>query len=201
MRLRGLVYYDAGSRSFYLTSKPVHSPADLKGQKIRVQKSQTSVKMIETLGGAATPIAWGELYTALQQGIVSGAENNPPSFHLSRHYETSKYYTLDEHTSVPDILLLSEHVWQKLQPAQRQWLQAAAKASARLRHLAALAVAIFALAVMVAGGVNLVMLTLELEQVSAALGIPMGLVYLALPLSGLLIAFYALGDIVLGEPD
>ncbi|PLW68688.1 TRAP transporter substrate-binding protein [Pseudohalioglobus lutimaris] len=133
VRLRGLGYYDAGSRSFYMTDKPLHSPTDLQGEKIRVQKSQTSVEMVEALGGAATPIAWGELYTALQQGIVDGAENNPPSFYLSRHYETSKYYTLDEHTQVPDILLVSEHVWQTLQPQQREWLQTAAQASVALQ--------------------------------------------------------------------
>jgi tripartite ATP-independent transporter DctP family solute receptor len=134
VRLRGLTYYDAGSRSFYMTDKPVHSPADLTGLKIRVQKSQTSVRMVEALGGAATPIAWGELYTALQQGIVDGAENNPPSFHLSRHYEASKYFTLDEHTSVPDILLVSKHIWDRLNPQQQAWLQQAADASARLQR-------------------------------------------------------------------
>jgi tripartite ATP-independent transporter DctP family solute receptor len=131
VRLRGLTYYDAGSRSFYMTDRPVHSPADLAGRKIRVQKSQTSVRMIEALGGAATPIAWGELYTALQQGIVDGAENNPPSFHLSRHYEASKFFTLDEHTSVPDILLVSKHIWDGLEPQQQAWLQQAAEESAR----------------------------------------------------------------------
>jgi tripartite ATP-independent transporter DctP family solute receptor len=131
VRLRGLTYYDAGSRSFYMTDRPVHSPADLTGRKIRVQKSQTSVRMIEALGGAATPIAWGELYTALQQGIVDGAENNPPSFYLSRHYEASKFFTLDEHTSVPDILLVSKHIWDGLEPQQQTWLQQAAEESAR----------------------------------------------------------------------
>jgi tripartite ATP-independent transporter DctP family solute receptor len=133
VRLRGLAYYDAGSRSFYMSDHPVHAPADLAGLKIRVQKSQTSVRMIEALGGAATPIAWGELYTALQQGIVDGAENNPPSFHLSRHYEASKYFTLDEHTSVPDILLVSEHIWRGLTPRQQAWLQQAAEESASLQ--------------------------------------------------------------------
>lgn len=124
-RLRGLGYYDAGSRSFYTTRKPVTTPADLKGLKIRVQKSQTSVKMIDALGGSATPIAWGELYTALQQGVVDGAENNPPSFYQSRHYEISKYYALDEHTSVPDILLMSSRIWHDLTPEQQGWLQQA----------------------------------------------------------------------------
>jgi tripartite ATP-independent transporter DctP family solute receptor len=121
-RLRGLCYYDAGSRSFYTIDQPVREPADLSGLKIRVQKSQTSVQMVEALGGAATPIAWGELYTALQQGVVDGAENNPPSFYQSRHYEVSRYYTLDEHTSVPDILLIGLPVWKRLSEEQQGWL-------------------------------------------------------------------------------
>ncbi len=123
--LRGLCYYDAGSRSFYTKDVPIHSPADLNGLKIRVMKSQTAVKMVQALGGSATPIAFGELYTALQQGVVDGAENNPPSFFLSRHYEVCKYYCLDEHTSVPDILLISTRVWESLSPQEQQWLQEA----------------------------------------------------------------------------
>ena len=124
-RLRGMCYYDAGSRSFYTKEKPVHSPADLKGLKIRVMKSLTAVKMVQSLGGSATPIAWGELYTALQQGVVDGAENNPPSFYLSKHYEVCKYYALDEHTAVPDILLMSTVVWESLSSQQQTWVQEA----------------------------------------------------------------------------
>jgi tripartite ATP-independent transporter DctP family solute receptor len=124
-RLKGLGYYDAGSRSFYMVDTPVESPADLAGKKIRVQKSQTSVRMIAALGGSATPISWGELYTALQQGVVDGAENNPPSFFRSRHYETSKYYALNEHTMVPDILLMSLRSWEALNVQQKEWLQQA----------------------------------------------------------------------------
>jgi len=122
-RLRGLGYYDAGSRSFYTKDKPVNTPADLQGLKIRVMKSQTAVQMVQSLGGSATPISWGELYTALQQGVVDGAENNPPSFYLSKHYEVCKFYSLDEHTAVPDILLISTVVWQSLSEDQQQWLQ------------------------------------------------------------------------------
>lgn len=125
VRLRGMGYYDAGARSFYTTEQPIHSPADLEGLKIRVQKSQTSVDMIAAMGGAATPISWGELYTALQQGVVDGAENNPPSLYLSRQYEVSKYYSLDQHTYVPDILLMSLHIWEGLEPQQQEWLQRA----------------------------------------------------------------------------
>ena len=124
-RLRGLGYYDAGSRSFYSTKKPIKSPDDLKGMKVRVQESQTAMKMVSWLGGNPTPVAWGELYTALQQGVVDGAENNPPSFYLSHHYEVAPYYTLDEHSAVPDILLVSEYLWQNLTAQQQQWLQQA----------------------------------------------------------------------------
>ncbi|MDG5767726.1 TRAP transporter substrate-binding protein [Balneolales bacterium ANBcel1] len=111
-RIVGLCYYDAGTRSFYTTRRPIHTPDDLSGLSIRVQESASSIRMINTLGGSATPISWGELYTALQQGVVDGAENNPPSFYLSRHYEVSRYYTLNEHTALPDILLISEHTWE-----------------------------------------------------------------------------------------
>ena len=124
-RLRGLGYFDAGSRSFYANDKPIHTPEDLNGLKIRVQNSQTAIKMVNTLGGAATPVSWGELYTALQQGVVNGAENNPPSFYLSKHFEVSKFYTLDEHTYVPDMLLISTEVWKKLDQRQQGWVQQA----------------------------------------------------------------------------
>jgi tripartite ATP-independent transporter DctP family solute receptor len=127
--LRGLCYYDAGSRSFYTKQKPILTPDDLNGLKIRTQESPTSVKLVNTLGGSATPIAWGELYTALQQGVVDGAENNPPSFYSSRHYEVCKYYSLDEHTSVPDVLLISTIIWDDLTPQEQKWLQEAADES------------------------------------------------------------------------
>jgi tripartite ATP-independent transporter DctP family solute receptor len=129
VRLLGLGYYDAGSRSFYSTKKPVETPDDLDSMKIRVQESQTAMEMVSSLGGSPTPVAWGELYTALQQGVVDGAENNPPSFYLSHHYEVARYYTLDEHSAVPDILLISQYVWSQLNPQQRIWLRQAVKES------------------------------------------------------------------------
>lgn len=132
--LHGLTYYDAGSRSFYTVNKPVNEPKDLRGMKIRVLASQTAVNMIQAFGGSATPISWGELYTALQQGVVDGAENNPPSFYLSRHYEVAKNYTLDEHTMIPDVLLISDHVWGTLSPQEKQWIQEAADESAVLQR-------------------------------------------------------------------
>jgi len=120
--LKGLCFYDAGSRSFYTKEQPVNSPDDLKGLKIRVMKSNTAVQMVRTLGGSPTPISWGELYTALQGGVVDGAENNPPSFYLSHHYEVCKYYSLNEHTTVPDILLISTHTWNKLTSKEKEWI-------------------------------------------------------------------------------
>ncbi len=125
--LRGLCYYDSGSRSFYTKERPIRHPEDLVGMKIRVQKSYMAVKMIEILGGSPTPIDWGELYTSLQQGVVDGAENNPPSFYTSHHYEVCKYYYLDEHTTIPDVLLMSEKIWSNLTLQQRKMIQQAAE--------------------------------------------------------------------------
>ncbi|MEZ4700912.1 MAG: TRAP transporter substrate-binding protein [Rhodothermales bacterium] len=129
--LRGLAYYDAGSRSFYTKPRAIASPADLAGLKVRTLESKTQVDMVNAMGGSATPISWGELYTALQQGVVDGAENNPPSFFTARHYEVCKYYSLDEHTTIPDVLLISTIVWETLTPQEQAWLQAAADESAQ----------------------------------------------------------------------
>ncbi|MCY4159304.1 MAG: TRAP transporter substrate-binding protein [Bacteroidetes bacterium] len=133
--LRGLTYYDAGSRSFYTTEQPIYSPEDLEGLKIRTLESATQVKMVNSLGGSATPIAWGEIYTSLQQGVVDGAENNPPSFYTSRHYEVCKYYSLDEHTGLPDVLLISTIIWNQLTPEQQAWVQQAADESAEYQKI------------------------------------------------------------------
>ncbi|MCL4112321.1 UNVERIFIED_CONTAM: hypothetical protein GTU68_015051 [Idotea baltica] len=127
--LRGLCYYDAGSRSFYTKDKPIKTPEDLKGLKIRVMNSQTAMQMVKDMGGSPTPISFGELYTALQQGVVDGAENNAPSFFTSHHYEVCKYYTIDEHTSVPDVLFIGTDAWAQLTDQQQTWLQEAVKAS------------------------------------------------------------------------
>jgi tripartite ATP-independent transporter DctP family solute receptor len=124
--IRGLCFFDAGSRSFYTIDKPVNHPDDLDGLKIRVMKSITAMEMVKAQGGSPTPISWGELYTALQSGVVDGAENNPPSFYTSHHYEVCKYYSLNEHTMVPDVLIVSEKIWKKLSEQEKKWLQQAA---------------------------------------------------------------------------
>jgi tripartite ATP-independent transporter DctP family solute receptor len=132
--LFGLCYYDAGSRNFYTTNRPILKPEDLAGLKIRVQQSKTAIAMVEALGGSPTPIAWGELYTALQQSMVDGAENNPPSFYTNRHFEVCKHLSMDEHTRVPDMLLISDKVYEKLSVIQQTWLQDAADESAEFQR-------------------------------------------------------------------
>ncbi len=128
-RLRGLTFYDAGSRSFYMKEAPINSPSDLVGKKIRVQKSNMAVAMINDLGGSPTPISWGELYTALQQGVVDGAENNPPSFYTSKHYEVCKFFSIDEHTAVPDVLLIGTDTWNRLNEKEKEWVKKAVRVS------------------------------------------------------------------------
>ncbi len=128
--LRGLCFYDAGKRSFYSKEAPIESPADLEGLKIRVMESNMAINMVRAMGGSPTPVSYGELYTALQQGVVDGAENNPPSFYNSRHYEICKYYSIDEHTAIPDVVLVSTKVWDNLSEQEQIWLQEAADESA-----------------------------------------------------------------------
>ena len=131
---KGLCFYDAGKRSFYTKDKPVNTPEDIKGLKIRVMESPTAVRLIQSFGGSPTPVSFGELYTALQQGIVDGAENNPPSLLTSRHYEVCKFYSINEHTAVPDMMIVSTKVWDRLSDQERIWLQEAADESATFQY-------------------------------------------------------------------
>jgi tripartite ATP-independent transporter DctP family solute receptor len=121
--LHGVAYYDSGSRSFYTLAKPIKTPGDLKGLKLRVQPSRQAQEMIALLGGAPTPLAYGDVHAALQEGQIDGAENNPPSFYTSRHYEVARHYSIDEHTRVPDVIVFSAKVWQDLPVAVRGWIE------------------------------------------------------------------------------
>lgn len=100
-----VTWIDAGTRNFYTVKKPIESPADLKGMKIRVQQSPTNVEMMRLLGGSATPMGFGDVYTALQSNIIDGAENNELALTNNGHGDVCKYYSYDMHQMVPDILI------------------------------------------------------------------------------------------------
>ncbi len=123
--LHGVLYLYGGTRSFY-TTKPVKTIDDLSGLKIRVQPSNVAIKMVEAIGAVPTPMAFGEVYSALQQGVLDGAENNPSSYISARHYEVAKYYIFDEHQSIPDFLLMNAKKWDSLAPEQQQIISRAA---------------------------------------------------------------------------
>ncbi|WP_207457664.1 TRAP transporter substrate-binding protein [Azospirillum sp. SYSU D00513] len=125
----GLAFYDSGSRSMYSAGKPYKTLADLKGAKIRVQQSDLFVAMIQALGANATPMPFGEVYTALKTGIVDAAENNYPSYESSRHFEAAKYFTLTEHAMAPEVLVFSKTLWDRLSKDDQALIRQAAKES------------------------------------------------------------------------
>jgi len=134
--LVGLAFYDSGARSFYNTTKDIASMADMKGMKFRVIQSDVFVDMVNALGANATPMAYGEVYSALQTGVIDGAENNWPSFESAKHYEVAKHYTLDEHQIVPEVLVMSKASWDKLSPEDQAIVRQAAKDSVvKMREL------------------------------------------------------------------
>jgi tripartite ATP-independent transporter DctP family solute receptor len=127
--LVGLAFYDSGSRSFYTVKKPIKALADMKGLKIRVQQSDLWVAMMQALGANATPMPYGEVYTALKTGLVDGAENNWPSYESSRHFEAAKFYSITEHSLAPEIMLFSKKVWDTLSGEDQKVIRQAAKES------------------------------------------------------------------------
>lgn len=114
-----VTWFDAGTRNFYTIDTPIHTPADLKGLKIRVQQSPTNVRMMELLGGSASPMGFGEVYTSLQAGIIDGAENNEMSLTDNGHGEVTKYYSYDMHQMVPDMLIGNYEFLQELSAEDR----------------------------------------------------------------------------------
>ena len=127
--LVGLAYYDAGARSMYNTSHPIHSPADMAGMKVRVMNSEIFVDMIAALGGNATPMGFGQVYESLALGTIDGAENNWPSFESSRHYEVAHHYSITQHVMVPEVVVMSRYRWEQLAPGDRALLREAARGS------------------------------------------------------------------------
>ncbi len=124
----GLAFYDSGARSLY-SKKPIKTVADVKGLKVRVQQSELWVALIGAMGGNATPMPFGEVYTGLKTGLIDAAENNIPSFESTKHYESAKYYSRTEHSMAPEMLLMSKVVWDKLPKAEQEMVRSAAKES------------------------------------------------------------------------
>ncbi|SHJ99005.1 TRAP transporter substrate-binding protein [Paramaledivibacter caminithermalis] len=126
----GLCWYDAGARSFYNSKKEIKTVEDLKGLKIRVQKSEIMLDLVKALGASPTPMAFSEVYSAIQTGVIDGAENNWASYLTTSHYEVAKYYTVDEHTRVPEMILMSKMTFDKLSPEDQKIIKEAAKEAA-----------------------------------------------------------------------
>lgn len=127
--LVGLTYYDSGERSFYNTERPLESPEDMEGLQIRVQSSDLAIAIVEALGASATPMEYGEVYSALQTGVIDGAENNFPSFYTSSHYDVADYFTVNGYQGVPEVLLASQSLWDELSEEDMQAFEEAAMES------------------------------------------------------------------------
>ena len=127
--LIGLCFYDSGARSFYTTDKPIVTPDDLQGQKIRVMNSDLAVGMMNALGADATPMSLADVYQALVQGVIDGAENNWPSYEQGGHFEVARYYSLTQHVMTPEILVMSARKWRELPEEHQQIVKQAARES------------------------------------------------------------------------
>ncbi|KAB2331899.1 TRAP transporter substrate-binding protein [Bacillus mesophilum] len=125
----GLTFYDSGTRNFYTDNVEITHPDDLRGLKIRVQPSPTSIKMVELMGGSPTPMPYGEVYTSLQQGVIDGTENNETALTDSNHGEVAKEYSYSEHAMVPDILIMNNSKWDQLSTKQKNAITEAAEES------------------------------------------------------------------------
>lgn len=125
-KFEGLCWFDAGSRNFYNTKKEVKKPDDLKGLKIRVQENKMMMDLVKALGASPTPMAYSEVYSALQTGVIDGAENNWASYLSSNHFEVAKYITTDEHTRVPEVIIMSKITWDKLSADDQKIIKDAA---------------------------------------------------------------------------
>jgi tripartite ATP-independent transporter DctP family solute receptor len=125
----GLAFYDSGARSIYTVKKPIKSIADARGLKVRVQQSDLWVSLLESMGANATPMPYGEVYTALKTGLVDAAENNYPSYESSRHFEVAKYYNKTEHSMAPEMIVFSKRIWDTLSADDQKQIRSAAKES------------------------------------------------------------------------
>jgi len=132
--LISLAWYDGGARSFYNSKKPIKTPADVTGLKVRVMNNDLYSGMIKALGGNPSPMAFSEVYQSLKTGVVDGAENNWPSYESTGHYEVAKYYSISQHLIIPETLCINAAVWNKLSAKDQKILKEAAQESALLQR-------------------------------------------------------------------
>ena len=137
LEAKGIVplgYYDAGARSFYNSIKPINTPDDVSGLKVRVMSNDLFVGMVEAMGGNATPMAFAEVYQSIKTEVVDGAENNPPSYESTNHYEVAKYYSLSQHLIIPECLCMSKKTFDALTPEQQKIVREAGRNSTELQR-------------------------------------------------------------------
>ncbi|WP_240511999.1 TRAP transporter substrate-binding protein [Paludifilum halophilum] len=129
--LMGITHYNAGTRSFYTKNTPINHPDDLRGLKIRVMNNTTSIETMELLGASPTPLPPSEVYTGLQQGIIDGAESSPIALTDANHGEVAKTFSFDEHTRIPDFLVMNADTWNRLSEEEKQMIQKSARKSTK----------------------------------------------------------------------
>jgi len=134
--LLGLCWLDAGFRNFYNARREVRTPADMAGLKIRVQESALMMDMVRYLGAQPTPMAYGEVYSGIQNGVIDGAENNWPSYITAAHYEVAKFFTVNGHMSSPEMILINTGVWKNLSDAEKKIVKDGAIEGARVERAA-----------------------------------------------------------------
>ncbi|WP_274426357.1 TRAP transporter substrate-binding protein [Chelativorans sp. YIM 93263] len=132
--LIALSWFDSGARSFYNTDRPIETPDDLAGMKLRVMNNDLYVQMVDKMGGNATPMAYGEVYQSLKTGVIDGAENNYPSFDSSNHFEVAKFYSATEHLIIPECICISQASWEALSPEDQEIVREAAVRAAETQR-------------------------------------------------------------------
>jgi len=169
-----LAWHDAGARSIYNSVRPIYTPADLAGLRIRMQEAELMIQVMASMGGVPVPMPPGEVYSAIQTGLVDGAENNWPSYVTSfSHYEVAPFFTDNEHVRAPEALVISLNVWNGLSAEQQRVLQQAALDGAQAQRTAWAAVEIEAEAQAVAAGAVVTRLTPAQRQAFNDLLTPM----------------------------
>ena len=131
-----ITYYTSGARSFYTVNKPIRTPEDLKGLKIRVQDMKSQTDMLNALGGIPVAMAYGDVYTSLQTGIIDGTENNETALTTGKHGEICKVFSTDEHAMIPDVLVMSAKTWAAISPEDQEIILEAAHESTESHKIA-----------------------------------------------------------------